>query len=32
MMKYFIKPGWQFNPNEREIVVITKKMVLCGGE
>lgn len=31
-MAYLIKPGWQLNPNEKVVKVITKRIAVCNGE
>lgn len=31
-MDYFIKPGWQLNPNEKVVAAITKRIAICDGE
>lgn len=31
-MEYFIKPGWQLNPNDKVVKSITKRIAICDGE
>lgn len=31
-MKYFVKPGWKLNPNEKIVQGITKAVERCDGE
>lgn len=31
-MEYFIKEGWQLNPNEKIVKAITKRINICDGE
>ena len=31
-MEYFVKEGWQLNPNENVVAAITKRIAICDGE
>lgn len=31
-MEYFVKEGWQLNPNEKIVAAITKRVQACDGE
>lgn len=31
LMEYYIKEGWQLNPNEKVVSAITKRIAICEG-